>query len=138
MRIPALILLALVLLVAPVAADTVTTWDVQYSLRGDISQEHHFYGLGSYLFLLTPNYITVYTVDKPDGNFGWLFLGMYGQPFGSYPQAVLPDSMPAIVFPIGTDMAGAEPHTMMVPEPATLLLVGAGIAGVALVRRRWR
>src|SRR5262245_14571592 len=37
-----------------------TTWTIDYSIRGDISQVNRFYGTGAYLFLKTPDSIPVY------------------------------------------------------------------------------
>ncbi len=45
------VLLILVILVPPVGAATI--WDVEYFIRGDISQVTNFYDQGAYLFLET-------------------------------------------------------------------------------------
>jgi len=123
----------LVLLTVPAEADLITTsYDVQYYLRGDISQSHIFYGPGSYEFLWTPNYVTVYLLAA-----NWEFIGMYGAPALGYPQAILPDSMPVIAFPAGTDAGIAVPITIVgtprvaVPEPSSLAwLIGGGLVGL--------
>ena len=113
MRTLALIVLILVT-AAPAVAEMVTEYSVEYSLRGDISQATQFYGMGTYEFLLTPNYVTVYLQNQ-----GWQFLGLYG-------QITLPASMPQISFPTGTDVANAVPHfvevtpSVSVPELAIL------------------
>lgn len=110
---------ALILLLSTGAlADT--TWTVDYYLRGSLSQYHTFYGPGTYDFLLAPDYITVYVIEPRGTTFGSTFLGYYG-------QVVLPESMPAIRFPVGTDAAVAvpvsittTPPTVTVPELAIL------------------
>jgi Transmembrane exosortase (Exosortase_EpsH) len=97
------ILIAFILAFAVSAeADVVTSYDVTYYLRGDVSQYHTFYGPGSYEFLWGPNYTAVYLQDG-----GWQFIGMYGAPALGYPQAALPAAMPSISFPAGTDGAVA-------------------------------
>ena len=127
------VLLILVILVPPVGAATI--WDVEYFIRGDISQVTHFYGTGAYAFLWSPNYTTVYIQN---GN--WTFTGMYGEAYGGYAAAVLPEGFPAIAFPAGFDEAIAVPISgpvdaaAAVPEPGTgVLFLAGGVIMAALI-----
>ncbi len=46
-----LVLLAFLLFTVPAHADIMTSYDVTYYLRVDVSQYHTFYGPGTYEFL---------------------------------------------------------------------------------------
>jgi len=127
-----LVLLAFLLFTVPVYADIMTSYDVTYYLRGDVSRHHTFYGPGSYEFLWTPDYVTVYDFRPTGGQ----FLGFYG-------QAALPPGIPPISFPSGTDGAVAVPITIIdgdppgvaVPEPPTLWLMLAALTVCAACRK---
>jgi hypothetical protein len=126
--------LLLVVLVTPVGAATI--WDVEYFIRGDISQVHRFYDAGTYELLWTPNYVTTYLMMGD--SIGTVFIGMYGAPYG-----VLPEGFPLIAFPSGYDQAlvvpTVQPDTVpstSVPEPAAWLLMVAGVA--VLIAARYR
>src|SRR5262245_36691607 len=69
-----------------VEAEAETTWTIDYTVRGDISQVNKFYGTGAYLFLKTPDSIPVYLQQG-----GWQYQGVYG-------HVMLPDGLPAISF----------------------------------------
>ena len=86
-----------------------------------------------------PDYTTVYRQDPQDPWSGRKFLGFYG-------SVTLPDDLPLIAFPVGTDaaiayqitVAGSDPPPTAVPEPMTLVLVATGIAGLFGARRFYR
>ena len=152
------VLLILVILVPPVGAATI--WDVEYFIRGDISQVTHFYDAGAYLFLLTsvPQTSTVYvlgagTIYNGDGTtfigLIWLFLGYYVQGYpgsdyapGYHGSAGLPEGFPVILFPPGDDQAIAVPifqpdpppgPSAAVPEPSTLWLMLSALTVYAVL-----
>src|SRR4029453_460219 len=102
------VLLVLVVLVAPVGA---VTWDVSYATRGPVSTMTTFYPAGTYEFLLTPNYTTVYLIEPNPVALNSVFLGMSLEPYGDSPAAALPADFPVIAFPVGKDAAYAVPVT---------------------------
>jgi PEP-CTERM motif len=142
------VLLLLVVFVTPVGAATIR--DVEYFIRGPVSQATKFYGEGVYEFLLTPDYVTVYLKEPgplylADGTSRIavisVFIGMYGEPYGGYPAAVLPDGFPLIAFPPGYDDAVVVPTfqadalAAAVPEPSTWLLMLAGVTTCILLHQ---
>lgn len=133
MKTASLALLLILALASGAQADTITRWDVSYFTRGDISQVTHWYGVGTYQFLLAPSYITVYVLEATSTSTKWVWLGHYG-------EIALPDTLPPIVFPEGTNGAGAvsrlvditpTPDPVAVPEPPAWLLAFTGLIVVA-------
>jgi hypothetical protein len=155
-----LVLLILVMLVTPVGAATI--WDVEYFIRGDISQVTTFYGEGTYIFLgsaanqTTAVYLNeLGPISYPDGTsyigLASFFIGYYAcapSPYSSCTgigSAVLPEGFPAIAFPEGYDEAIAVPifqsdtlsgPSAAVPEPSTLLLMLSALTVYAVLLGR--
>jgi PEP-CTERM motif len=151
----AMLLLAM-LLTASASAEA-TTYTVEYFIRGPVSQQTRFYGEGAYAFLLTPDYVTTYRhqpgiLYHGDGTTTiaviWVFIGMYGAPYGGYPAAVLPEDFPVIAFSGAYDQAVVVPWvdapapqgaSQAVPEPGTLTLTIAALGLLAaMIRTRER
>ena len=90
-------------------------WEVEYFVRGDVSKATQFYGAGTYEFLLTPNYTTVY-LNEPGPLYladGTSEISLISVLLGYYGEVVLPDGFPTISFPSGYDQA------VVVPVPGT-------------------
>ena len=155
-----LVIIVLVLMLAG-GAQAATIWDVEYFIRGDISQVTKFYDQGAYLFLYSssqPQNRPVYLLEPgkiyyPDGTsyigLTWVFIGDYAcapSPYSSCTGiggAVLPDGFPLIAFPSGYDEAIAvpifqpdPPPSAAVPEPSTLLLMLSALTVYAVLLGR--
>jgi hypothetical protein len=142
------ILVVVVVVVPPVGAATI--WDVEYFIRGDISQVTNFYDVGTYMFLATslPQTTTVYFLQTLPI---WSFIGYYAcapaanSSCSGIGGAVLPEGFPVIAFPPGYDEAIAvpifQPDTLpgpsaAVPEPSTLLLMLSALTVYAVLLGR--
>jgi len=97
------VLLVLLVVASPLDAQT---WSVYYLVRG-ISSGGPWCATGMYEFLKRPGYTPVYLMTGPPTYS--VFIGMYGAPFGGYPQASLPPGFPTIAFPSDADEAVAVP-----------------------------
>jgi Transmembrane exosortase (Exosortase_EpsH) len=106
-----IIALLFLLLATPASAQD---WTVEHFRSGTVRFDTPVYGHGTYEFVRAPDHIPVYL--KRDL---WDFIGMYGAPYGGYPQAPLPESFPAISFSGSDNFAIVTPVTG-VPEHALL------------------
>jgi exosortase/archaeosortase family protein len=107
-----IIALLFLLLAMPASAQD---WMVQYLRAGEVKDAAPVYPNGSYEFVRASDSIPVY-LRRADI---WDFIGMYGAPYGGYPQASLPGTFPTIAFPRGSDFAIVTP-VVATPELAIL------------------